>query len=212
MIISHSNQFIWIKTRKAASSSIEVGLNWICNKKDYINWLKENKKAQEGLKLTKKSELRKYGISPHTDITTLKEKAINQKLITPEEWDSYFKFTIERNPWDKVISYYYYRFANKSFHVTFQKFMNDWNWDICYNWPLYTENDEIKVDYIMKFENIKEEMEFISEKIGKNIELLNENRFRPKEEKDYRQFYNQKNKKKIEKVFKKEIDYFNYKF
>ena len=30
-------------------------------------------------------------------------------LVGREVWESYFKFTIERNPWDKVISAYYWR-------------------------------------------------------------------------------------------------------
>jgi len=212
MIISHSNKFIWIKTRKCASSSIEIGLNSICDSNDYMNKLKENWDTQKKY-ISSFNELKDYGITPHEPILSVLEKSINKNILTKDQWDKYFFFTIERNPWDKVVSLHYYYQKTKYKSKNFQEFLDGDKWTKAYNWPLYTINDKIVVNKVMIYENLINEMINLSKKLNKDIILFNENSHqRPKNKKDYRELYNHRNRKLVEKFYKKEIDYFNYKF
>ena len=76
--------------------------------------------------------------------------------------EKYFKFTIERNPYDKVISFMY--FANR-----FKKIKNVKN-EIdktirlkkYLNYPIYTNrNKKILVNYILDYGSIKKNIKFL---------------------------------------------------
>jgi hypothetical protein len=105
MIISHKHKFIFVKTKKTAGSTLEkllfpyLGENDICTG------------------------------SPRDDTPRLNTSVTNGHMSwrqiqasIPEEWNTYYKFTIERNPWDKVVSSYFWhklikaeRFGTMSF-------------------------------------------------------------------------------------------------
>lgn len=86
MIISHTYKYIYIRPMKTASSSIEKYLlKYLCDRNnDEINKLKN------GL------------AGPHLNATQIKNN------MNPQKWNDYLKLVSERNPWDKVISLYYW--------------------------------------------------------------------------------------------------------
>ena len=47
--------------------------------------------------------------------------AVAQK-VSEEVWDSYFKFTFERNPWDKTFSWYCFRRDQLGFTDDFESY------------------------------------------------------------------------------------------
>ena len=97
MIISPKYKFIFIKTQKTAGSSIEkILLDKISNDKNLIfgGMPPEN---MPPINLDKNFE--------HSAVHVGKE--IIEKHY-PNEWKTYFKFTIERNSWDKVVSLYHW--------------------------------------------------------------------------------------------------------
>jgi len=213
MIISHNNKFIWIKSRKTASSSIEIALNKICDYNDYINILKENWQTQKNyVNLNNQYKLRDFDILPHEPIYSLKQKSIKYDILNETQWNEYYKFTVERNPWTKVISlYYYFKDSKWDNYNTPRQFMNTDLWKICYNWPLYTMDDKILVDHIMRYEHINYEINQLSNKLGKVLNLEKENIKIDKKLSIYN-FYSINTLNKVKDYFRKEIDYMQYEF
>ena len=121
MIISHQHKFIFIKTAKTAGTSIEVFLSRWCGKEDIVTPIRP---PIEGHQPRNHEQL----VDPRTgllwrpeglhralrNVFERRQKFYNhmpawlvQQRIPARVWNSYFKFCVERNPWDKVLSHYH---------------------------------------------------------------------------------------------------------
>jgi hypothetical protein len=85
MIVSHKHKFIYVKSFKTASSSIERMLAPHLGEED------------------------EFALDIHDTPTQVKKK------VGDEVWNSYFKFTSVRNPWDAMVSLYF--FSGQRYHV-----------------------------------------------------------------------------------------------
>ena len=132
---------------------------------------------QNGFIRIKKKGMLRYNMSS--------EKHKELSKMTNDKWKDYYKFTIVRNPYDKLVSAYH--FINKSFGLnkeqlennTFEKFIKNIN--NCNNF-VYTHafitqtdhlldlNDELKIDGIGRFENLNED--FCKLLLDLNIPLI----------------------------------------
>lgn len=82
----------------------------------------------------------------------------------PEEWASFRKFCVVRNPWTKTVSDYFWRIKNHDNPPSFAEFVSaiergDSMGDIVRvryhdNWPLYTIDNEIVADEVVRFEDL----------------------------------------------------------
>ena len=112
MIVSHRHRLIFLKTRKTAGTSVEIALSRICGPEDTITRLTDEDE-----------ELRASlgGLGPQNfESPPLPEKAFNHMpargvrlVVGPQTWRDYFRFAIERNPWDLVVSQYYWRYRHE---------------------------------------------------------------------------------------------------
>ena len=122
MILSHKHRFIFLKTRKTAGTSIEMGLCNFCGEEDII--------TQEGIKDEalreslgyKGPQNYKIDISKHRLVELARIPIVGfanhkrhdpgwlvKKHIGREIFDSYHKITAIRNPWDMAVSRFYFR-------------------------------------------------------------------------------------------------------
>lgn len=141
-----------------------------------------------------------------------------------DAWNKYFKFCFVRSPFKFEVSDYLWTLKNKRLKkrdLSFRKFLqskldadDENNTHHLYpktNWPIYTIDDQIEVDYIGRLENIEVHMKKIMNIIGikdeVNIPRLNEAK-----QYSYLSFYTRKERKLVENLHKKEIDLFRYKF
>lgn len=151
-----------------------------------------------------------------------------------EIFDQMFKFTIVRNPFDFLLSTYYYarKFRNHYMHKTcisipfvdfpayYLRVMKDHKKTrpygsnkvtSLYDWIL-DKNGENIFDFIGKLENIDQDSKIIMDKIGIEhvpIPVVNVNKMNSK---PYREVYNNKSRAYVEKYFAKDLEYFEYEF
>jgi len=226
MIINHRYKFIFFKTRKTAGTSIEIALSQFCDKNDVITRItKEDEKKR-----------RKLGFpGPQNYITPLKHyqkadwinlikkaqpksfqnhstAAFIKKNIPEEIWENYYKFTFERNPFDKAISRYYWstRFSDSRISIT--NYLNTAEIYLLSNWENYTINDHIVMDFVGFYENLNDDLEKVQKKLGLPSELkLPQTKSNYRKNKDhYSNLLDAEARSRIEIVCAKEIRAFDY--
>ena len=183
MILSHKHKFIFLKTIKTAGTSIEAALSEICGPDDVITpFSPENESFRSGLApqnyrldhplVPKRPLIRRLLRRPeryyHTSVGFYEHMpAWRVKTYVGDEiWDSYFKFTFERNPWDRQLSYYYYKTRKMKRRPTFQQFMGNRSKAFVENFSLYTIDGDVAVDFLGRYENLDADFQTALDRIG----------------------------------------------
>jgi hypothetical protein len=225
VIISHKHKFIFIKTEKTAGTSIEIALSKICGPDDIITPIS---KADETLRW-KMGGLspRNYKIPFHTYKMNdwldflIKRKRVAfynhagsefiKEHLDSHTWNSYYKFCFERNPWDKVVSFYFWRNKTEP-RPPISEFVQKDEANIVRGFSLYTIRSQVVVDRVYLYENLKESLDHIAEKLGLREQLqlpMAKSNIRPSKQ-SYRDLLSDVDRRKIAVVYAREIALFNY--
>jgi hypothetical protein len=125
-------------------------------------------------------------------------------------WNSYFKFSFERDPFDKAISRYYW--STREPRPDISQYLNAAPVNLLSNWNIYTINDQVAVDFVGRYENLDDDLAFIGNKIGLPDELplpRAKGSYRQSRE-HYSKVLNAEARSRIEIVCAKELSAFNY--
>ncbi len=241
MIISHKHKFIFIKTRKTAGTSIEIFLSKYCGEFDIIsptsehidghiprnytgfwNPLPEVIKNQRRIDKQRRTKMvfRKRAKRIIKQLLLKKNyyshiPAIEvRRRLTKDVWNNYYKFCVERNPFDKTLSHYHWINHRAGGNRTFEEYIN--RASFCTDYDNYTDqNGIILVDKIIKYESLAEELGWLFNKFDipfdGTLGVSAKSDFR-KDRRPYQEVYTDKQKAVIEKAFEKEIKLFGYKY
>ena len=232
MILSHKHKFIYIKTYKTASTSIETALSHILGEQDVITPASEElqhhrfeaRQAQNYrldhpavprrplLKRLLRRPERYYhpsvGYYEHMPAWRVKT------YVGDRVWGDYYKFSFERNPWDRQVSFFHYKNKNRTTPFSFEKFLERPKNSYVENFDLYSIDDEVAMDFVGKYENLEEDFRKIIRTIGlvNDVTLPVTNVSKSVDAKPYRAFYNDKSRRLIAKWYRREIELFGYEF
>ena len=190
-MINHKHKFLFIHIPRTGGSSLESQFNY-----------KENKEKNK-----------------HWTLSDWK------KTLDPEIFDQYFKFTFIRNPWDSIISKYKCDwFTSKQpggpigekAGKCLKYFLEH------YKTPAHEAGetfhdyfDPEQMDFVGRFENRENDLQYISEKIDVNIDInIHQRKIqnRSKNKKHYTEYYDENTKQIVAERYAKDIEYFGYKF
>ena len=148
-------------------------------------------------------------------------------LIGKDKWNSAYKFSLVRNPWDKVVSHYEYRRKkNKTKIDTNNIPFSDWvkmtygpeKDTVYYNNPrsfqqqvewLKDVEGKITIDFIGRFESINDDFKQIKKAIGLDASLPHLNASRRV---SYRSYYDDETRDMVAQWFNEDIEVFGYSF
>lgn len=215
-MISHEHKCIFIHIPKCAGSSVEKAFN-IDNSNNEANynslfgWCDENKFLMQH---------------------ATPQQLLDSGLLTVNQWKTYYKFIIYRNSWSKSLSDYIYLFEtskilgkfsdySKAYGVYYNKLHSDNSHKPIYEGShllkqkdfFYLDGDLIEYDSAFSLNDIS--LGF--EKVARDLKLhpdffnvhINKSTIRVKH---YSLLYNSKRKKIIEKLYKDDIDFFDFTF
>lgn len=191
----------------------------ICNKRKFI-FIDITKTAGTSIR---KAFAGKTGIPRHHSIRNLAEGFSFTSTLSEDQIKNYFKFTIVRNPYDRIVSLFLWLRRQKSQIITkkikFKEFVknvsngkytehNGIRYIPMIDW-IINDSGDVCVDFIGRFENLDKDFPIICEKIGVDIPDL-EHCFRSRKRSEYWKYYDNETKSIVEELYKKDFDFFNY--
>ena len=148
------------------------------------------------------------------------------KAAFPEEWSSYYKFCAIRNPWDKTVSDYFWRTRGKPGAPSFARYvaalengyrLNGIIPEPHSNWGIYTIDDQVAVDQVIKYESLQDDLAGILKDLGINWDgwvphSKNQYKTAERRPKDYRTMYSAREIETVGRLYAKEVVLGGYKF
>ncbi len=206
MIISHRYRFIFIKTVKTAGTSIEVFLSGRCAEQDVFTPI---------LPPVAPHRARNFG-DFYNHVSASEVKA----AVPDEIWRNYFKFCVERNPWDKVLSLHRMLRHRSGMDIPFDEFLSGKNdaFKLALNYPRYTDRagDRLIVDRVLRYERLDEELGDVFGMLGVpyngTLDVHAKSDAQAGQRLPYRQIYTDRQNRLVEQAYKKEIDLHGYRF
>ena len=213
MIISHKHKFIFLKTTKTAGTSIEIGLSRFCGPDDVITRIStEDEEIRNDLGYPGPQNIRRYLWRRGRYHNHMSAKDA-RRLVGRKTWNSYYKFCFERNPWDRVISYYYWK-QSKRKKRTLSEFIRSPALTRLRNrgYLIYTIRGIVAVDRLCRYEDLEEELEAVRTLVGipDRIHLPHAKGKTRKDRKSYREILTEADAAIIADAFQDEINLMGY--
>jgi hypothetical protein len=195
-MISHRKKFIFVHINKTAGTSI-------------MKALAEYSDSGKG----QKHEML-YRILPSDGFSN--KSGLNLISQCKQSPKKYFKFAFVRNPWDRAVSGFKYqvlkrgkytknfnRYLQVHTNIPFLSSHNQLDW-------ITNEKNEVKLDFIGRFENLQEDFNIICDKIGiPKQQLPHKNKSKHK---SYTEYYDDETRQIVAEKYAKDIEYFGYEF
>ena len=208
MLISDSHQFIFLRMRKVASTSMRTILSPLCLPQP------EGRIAHLKSRAWLEWDYHKYVFRAHDNIQAA------QKRMPAERFESYFKFAFVRNPWDRMVSEYQF-LLNRPHHGRHArvKKMEDFKQFIEMQIPrkdayqinmICDRQGKPIMDFVGKLENLKSDWNTVCARIDLPPQALHKENTTL--HRHYQDFYDSETRQLVGHHWAREIELFGYNF
>jgi|TARA_B100000085_G_scaffold283532_1_gene314399 hypothetical protein len=200
MIISHKHKFIYFKAKKVAGTSTEILLSDLVDKEDIVTPITKGDSSTH--------QPRNYiGFRNHSTPNHIRNK------IGENKFNSYYKFISIRNPFDRVVSWYWWQNRNEV-KKSFRDFVLS---NGCYKLSPFSgwifHGKKCVVDDYIRYENLENDTKRIFGKwFDDDIVYPTAKSSQRKEKKHYTEYYDDETRQIVAEQYAKDIKYFGYKF
>lgn len=228
MIVSHTHRFIFLKSRKTGGTSVEAALSAFCGGDDVVarvgdlHW----NRTSDGKPVHYARNHK--GFRPHEPALSVREK------FPKEVWDEYFKFSIARNPWDRMVSLFFWRTRNpkrypkiylpprKRWHTLIPAVIREWQARRGFaefvedidetNDEFYFLDGRLFVDHMIRFENLQKDFDQVCRRLGLPTGTLPRLKggYNPKAH--YSRLYSDRSREIVARRHRNDIEQFGYRF
>jgi len=214
VLISHKHRFIYIKNIKVASTSVEAFFEPYCidpREKHVVTHRVDEKVSKYGIIGARQKG--NYTVW-HNHMTAEEIK----KNIGNWKFDKYFKFSVVRNPYDKMVSLFHWRgnAFNDNIEEMKKEFKEFCKTNGCNSMRIHTVENVPICNFYIRYENLDEDVEKVCNRLKlkckRPIRLpYLKTQTRPKRI-HYREYYDDETKEIVFQKHRKEITYFGYEF
>jgi hypothetical protein len=244
MIVSHKYRFIFIKTRKVGGTSVEIALSKFLGEDDIVTPIvTEDEETRHRLGYGGPRNFRVPAKEVAREVTALSRagRQYGRKLLRWKEWpmrfynhigatevrkalgediwNSYFKFSIERNPYDKVCSFYFWERKNResASGMDFRQFVLSGKAAEASDYDLYSVARMPAMNRIIRYESLLAELDEIGELLALPEPLSDvmggiRAKAGVRKKRSLADLYEDETRRAIEVQFAREIAYFGYQF
>ncbi|MFU8893837.1 MAG: hypothetical protein ACNA8L_09435 [Luteolibacter sp.] len=229
MIVSHRYRFIFIKTHKTAGSSMEMALAPLCGPDDIITPMESNamtalpknyhENSWVGRTYARSRWFRKciHRHSPRLGAWYYEHMPATRvrQLVGEKVWYSYHKFCFERNPWEKVVSYYNWKkYGQEKGMPDFKTWVMEKTHRLPMDARLYFDGDQCLMDQVLDYEGFIGKFTALCANLGIPFqgEMPREKTNITPGKADFRTYYDEESREKIASVFQREIQLMEYAF
>jgi hypothetical protein len=191
VILSHKHKFIFIKTCKTAGTSLEIALSKYCGEDDIITPISS---VDEEVRRSLGYRGPQHYLKPVAEysfgdyVTRIRKRQPVSKFfnhiwakdirrqVPADVWDSYFKFSIVRSPFDRAVSRFFWRNRRRDdVDLTeFRSFLFRDPEALGRNRKRLEIDGKPVVDFMIRFEHLEEDLLTLSEKLNLPPELYSE--------------------------------------
>jgi hypothetical protein len=155
MILSFENRFAFIKVQKTAGTSVEVFLSPLAGADAIVTPIKPPEAGHE----PRNFERRDGDFFNHMPASLVRDR------VGAEQWRGLYRFCFERNPWDKAISFYFWRTKRRADPPPFEVWAAKPG-NLVSERDLYTIDGALAVDYIGRYETLSADLQSVLDHVG----------------------------------------------
>lgn len=225
MILSHTHKFIFIRTRKVAGTSVEIFLSQFCDGQDIVTPVgdaetgytpanyrvagyRRNRLLRIAGSLIGRPAIGHGGFYNHIPAREIR------RLVGEDVWNACYKFSIERNPWDRQVSLYHWHYRKHENKPSFDTFIRSpMHRKISPNFDTYAIDGKVAANYICRYENLEEDLNTVLRQLRLEAKVaLPQAKGSFRSRRAWREFYTPKTRDIVARWYAREIETFGYEF